>query len=493
MGTQNTKRVEMNGILAYGAYIPRLRLQRSVVVAANAWFNSALKSLGKGERAMANWDEDSITMAVESARDCLRGLDRGVISSVVLASTSAPNADRQNAGIVKEALNLRDATGSMDAAGGQRAGTSALIQALQSTAGSSRSVLWVASEKRRSRAGSENELLNGDAASALLIGVGDPIARFVGSYSVTVDFVDHFRVTDADFDYGWESRWVRDEGYNKILAASLKEGLRSLEIAAAKVDHLIVAVPVKGVPEGIAKMVGIRPEAVRDVLGSAVGYTGVAHPGLMLAHTLESAKPGELIVVSGFGQGCDVLVFEVTQAVGPMAQERRVSHWLARRKAESNYVKFLSFNGLLEMDKGMRAEADFKQPLSALYRSRKTVLGLVGGRSRETGAVQFPRSEISVDTNDHAVGGQEDYPLADKHARILSHTADNLCYTPDPPAYYGMIEFEGGGRMFAEFADVDPELIEVGRELSMMFRIKDTDTRRGFTKYFWKAVPLAKP
>jgi hydroxymethylglutaryl-CoA synthase len=480
-----------SGILAYGAYIPRLRLQRSSVVAANGWFNGALKSLAKGERAMGNWDEDSITMAVEASRDCLQAVDRGSISSVVLASTSAPNADRQNAGIVKEALNLQDATGSLDAGGGQRAGTSALVQALMSSAGSGKPILCVASEKRKFRAGSENELLNGDAAVALLVGVGNPIARFVGSHSVTIDFVDHFRAMDSEFDYGWESRWVRDEGHNKILADGLRDGLRILEIAPASVDHLIIAVAVNGVPEGIAKKAGIRTEVVRNTLGATVGYTGVAHPALMLAQALETAKPGELIVVASFGQGCDILVFEVTEAINRLPKSRGVARWLNRRKPEGNYIRFLAFNGLLDMDKGMRAEADFKQPLTALYRNRKTVLGLVGGRSIQTGTIQFPRSQISVNTNDHAVGTQEDYPLAERRARILSHTADNLCYSPDPPAYYGMIEFDGGGRMFVEFADVDPEMIDVGREVQMMFRIKDTDSRRGFTKYFWKAVPVA--
>ncbi|MDP6515270.1 MAG: 3-hydroxy-3-methylglutaryl CoA synthase, partial [Alphaproteobacteria bacterium] len=63
----------MIGITAYGAYIPRLRLSRQAAVAANGWFNPALAALAKGERAMANWDEDSLTMAVEAARDCLDG------------------------------------------------------------------------------------------------------------------------------------------------------------------------------------------------------------------------------------------------------------------------------------------------------------------------------------------------------------------------------------------------------------------------------------
>ena len=59
------------GIHAFGGYVPRLRLQRRTIAEANAWFNPALEALGRGERAIAGWDEDSITMAVEAARDCL--------------------------------------------------------------------------------------------------------------------------------------------------------------------------------------------------------------------------------------------------------------------------------------------------------------------------------------------------------------------------------------------------------------------------------------
>ena len=60
----------MVGIVAYGAYVPRLRLSRQAVYDANKWFAAGLRGLAKGERSMANWDEDSITMAVEASRDC---------------------------------------------------------------------------------------------------------------------------------------------------------------------------------------------------------------------------------------------------------------------------------------------------------------------------------------------------------------------------------------------------------------------------------------
>ena len=146
----------MPGIVAYGAYGPRLRLQRSAVLQAHAWFSPALKSLAKGERSVANWDEDVITMATEAARDCAPPVLHSRIDTVLLASTTAPYADRQNAGIVKEALNLPDTVATADLGGSQRAGTSALIQALRSTGGGAEAVLCLAAERAKARPASES-------------------------------------------------------------------------------------------------------------------------------------------------------------------------------------------------------------------------------------------------------------------------------------------------------------------------------------------------
>src|SRR5206468_6053477 len=95
------------GILSFGAYVPRLRLQRTAIAAANAWFSPGLRGMARGERSMANWDEDTVTMAVEAARDCLAGSDAGSVAALSLASTTHPFDDRQNTSIVAGALNLR--------------------------------------------------------------------------------------------------------------------------------------------------------------------------------------------------------------------------------------------------------------------------------------------------------------------------------------------------------------------------------------------------
>ena len=56
-----------------------------------------------------------------------------------------------------------------------------------------------------------------------------------------------------------------------------------------------------------------------------------------------------------------------------------------------------------------------------------------------------------------------------------------------------MIVFEDGGRLMADFTDVGKGEIDVGMPVRMMFRVKDYDERRGFRRYFWKAVPADLP
>lgn len=477
------------GILAFGAYIPLRRLQRASIYAANAWFAPELKGLSKGERAIANWDEDAITMAVEAARDALTGYERANIGGLSLASTTLPFADRLNAGVVKEALNLSDTVSASDSTGSQRAGTSALIQALKAAASDAAPRLCIAADMRKALPASEAELTYGDAAAAMLVGSGEPIAKFLGAHSVTIDFVDHFRATGVDFDYTWESRWIRDEGYMKIAADAFMTALKAFGINGAAVDRCAIAISARGVAEAIAKKAGVSPAALIDVLSATVGDTGAAHPLLMLASALERAQPGEKIVVAAFGQGLDVLLLEATSALAQLPARMGVARSIARRKPDENYLRFLFHRGILQLNAGMRAEKDEKQPGTTLYRNRKAVLGLVGGRCTKTGTVQFPKSDISINPNDHGIGTQEDYPLAEKPARIATHTADSLTYSPDPPACYGMVDFEGGGRLTTEFVDVDPAKLAVGDAMRMVFRIKALDEMRHFKRYFWKAAP----
>ena len=63
-------------------------------------------------------------------------------------------------------------------------------------------------------------------------------------------------------------------------------------------------------------------------------------------------------------------------------------------------------------------------------------------------------------------------------------------YSVNPPNYYGIVSFEEGGRIMMDFTDVGEGEIESGKDVKMVFRIKAIDEARGFTRYFWKAVPI---
>ncbi|MBS0472171.1 MAG: hydroxymethylglutaryl-CoA synthase family protein [Proteobacteria bacterium] len=485
----------MVGITAYGAYIPRRRLQRKAVAEANAWFAPNLAGGAKGERAMANWDEDAVTMAFEAARDCLPASDpakdRAHVDAITFASTTLPFADRLNAGIVAAALGLPKAITSLDVSSSLRCGTSAMIAVLDSvTSGRAASPLLVASDKRKARVASAQELAYGDAAAAFAFGGDKVIAEFLGAHTVTLDFVDHFRGEGEDFDYGWEERWIRDEGYSKIVPAAVKTLLEKTGTAPGDIAHLILPCPFAKLDQTLAKQCGIDPARVRDNLAGTVGDSGAAHALLMLSQVLETAKPGDKILVVQFAQGADVILFEVTPSIASLPKRSGVSGSLARRKEETNYLKYLGFNGLIELEKGMRAEVDKRTALTVLYRKGDMLTSLEGGKCRVCGTAQYPLSRICVNPNCKAVDSQDPYGFSESKGTVLSWSADFLTYALDPPNHYGMITFAEGGRLMADITDVEQGQIDTGAKVRMAFRIKDFDPKRGFIRYFWKAVPV---
>ncbi|MEM7458540.1 MAG: 3-hydroxy-3-methylglutaryl CoA synthase, partial [Pseudomonadota bacterium] len=176
----------MNGISAFGAYVPQMRLERSAIATAHGWLVPALKGRGKGARALADWDEDSVTLAVEAARSALPDEDRSQLDSLVFASTTSPFDLRLNAGIVAAALDLDTNTSCHDAAGSERAGLSALIAALKVPG---ECTLITAADRLRPKAASTAEIETGHAGAAMVVSSNNVAAAYLGHASQTEDFV----------------------------------------------------------------------------------------------------------------------------------------------------------------------------------------------------------------------------------------------------------------------------------------------------------------
>ncbi|MEC9357997.1 MAG: OB-fold domain-containing protein [Pseudomonadota bacterium] len=478
-------------ITGYGAYIPRLRLSRKAVVDANAWFAPNLRGRGKGTRAMANWDEDSITMAVAAARDCLgKADDREHLRDVLLASSTLPFAERLNAGVACGALRLPEQVSAVDLTGTQTAALAGLSQALAGVGAGRGPALLLAADVRKTLAASSQELDYGDGAAALRLGTQDLIAEIIGEAALTTDFVDRFRLGSESIDYHWEERWVRDEGIAKLMPRVVGDALTAAGLRADAVDHFIFPSTFAKADVQLAKQCGIRAEAVVDNLAASVGDSGVAHGLLLLAATLEQAQAGRIIVLAQFGNGARAFVLRTTDRIGHFRPRTGVAGWLARGVEEHSYTRYLVYKDQLPVERGMRGEQDRKTALTTAFRHRDALLGFVAGRCRTTGAVSFPPSRFSYTPGAAALDTQEPYPLAERRGRVLSWSAEYLSFHLSPPHQYGQVDFEGGGRVLMDFTDVSPGDIATGTVVEPVFRIKDIDDLRGYKRYFWKAVPL---
>jgi len=486
----------MRGILSCGGYIPQRRLNRMSICEQMGWFAPAIMSVAQGEKAFCNWDEDALTMAVAASRDCLAGTKKSEVDGVMICSTTMPFVDRLNAGILKTALNLKDDVMAEDHSGSIRCGTSGLITALNIVkSGERKRILVTASDMRETRTAYFYEMWFGDGAGSVLVGEGDVIAEFLGSYSVTHDFVDHYRGAGRKYDYMWEERWMRDEGYSKIIPQAVKGLFGKLGITMNDVDKFVFPCFFKAEQRSIAKALGATPDKLADNLHEVMGESGCAHALVMLSLALENSKPGDRILLAGFGQGADALYFKVTDNILKLKEAKGrlgVTGSLAAGKTNNQYTKYLKFRNLIQTEMGIRAEVSCQTAMTVLWRNRKMLTGLVGGKCTKCGTPQFPKMGICVNPKCLALNSQEDYEFADIPAVIKTFTADMLAVSVEPPTLYGMVQFEGGGRFMADFTDCEPLDVSVGQPVKFSFRKRYTDEGRGFTGYFWKAVPISK-
>src|SRR5436189_4033207 len=254
----------MVGITSYGAYIPMLRLGLG-------------GKPGGPEKAVANWDEDAVTMAVAAAIDCLRGVDRTTVDGVFFASTSYPLKEKQAAGLVARALDLRRDVMTADVGDSLRAGTTALRTAFDAVkAGSAQRVLVVAGETRMAAPRSALEPSLGDGGAAFLVGAEDVALSLAASHTVADEIIDVWRAEGDPFVHAWEDRFVVDHGYR----TSVREVVRGL---LAKAGHgpkdfakLVLYGPDARSHAALVRELGFEPALAQDALFGKVGNAGTA-------------------------------------------------------------------------------------------------------------------------------------------------------------------------------------------------------------------------
>ena len=132
---------------------------------------------------------------------------------------------------------------------------------------------------------------------------------------------------------------MRDEGIAKLMPKAVRQALEQAGVAAGDIDRFIFPSTFAKADAQLAKACGIRAEAVAPNLADSVGDTGVAHGLLLLAQVLETAQPGQRILLAQFGGGAQALLLKVTEAIGAFRPRVGVSGWLERGVVEHSYTR----------------------------------------------------------------------------------------------------------------------------------------------------------
>jgi 3-hydroxy-3-methylglutaryl CoA synthase len=464
------------GIAAHGVYVPKYRLGPATL----GW-NSPI------ERAVANFDEDSVTMAVAAGRECLRGRDRQQIDGLIFASTTPPYAEKQCAAIVATALDLRHDIFTADLTDVLRAGTSALRTALDAVAaGSAQQVLVVAADSRQGPPRGELERNSGDGAAAILISNSEYLAELAGFHSVSENMLDSWRAPGDAFVRSWEDRFATEEGLERIVTGAVAEFLTRQKIGPEAVALAAIYAPDQRKHGRLAGQLGFTPQQVQDPLFGRLGNTGAAFPLMLLIGALEQAEPDQLLLTVSYGDGSDVVGFRTTAALQlAVADSPGLSGFLDAKQLLPHYETYARWREVWTSDDAARRPEPASPSVTALWRDSDRNLRLYGARCNSCGYLQYPPQKVCVNCQTR----EETTPvrLSEQKGTLFTYSMDYIAGAVDTPLVVSAVDFDDGGRMICMLTDREIDQVHIGMPVEMSFR--KLRVVNGIHNYYWKAIP----
>ena len=298
------------GISSYGVYIPKYRIKSDEYVKVWGYFAAARVK----EKAVARFDEDSLTMAVEASINALEnaGLQPESLDALYFATTTPPYEEKLLSASLASSLGCRKDIALADYTNSTRDGVTALLSCMDFVrSGRGKWALAVASDNPISTPESDLEHGLGASATAFLVGSGDVIAEFEDACQV-----------------GWESWGGRFRRYGKkhtvvlgitplerveytgLLSYVIKRLMEKRNLKIKDVKYLVLHQIDGRMPYRIAASLGFNDEQIRDsMLVSLVGDTGVCSSLIGFVNVLDKAEPGDRILVASYGSGAGADAF----------------------------------------------------------------------------------------------------------------------------------------------------------------------------------------
>ncbi|MEM2899510.1 MAG: 3-oxoacyl-[acyl-carrier-protein] synthase III C-terminal domain-containing protein, partial [Thermoplasmata archaeon] len=312
------------GIVGLGSFIPAYRIKIEEVartLGANA--EGIKKGNGVEEKAVPNYDQDTITMGVDASYRALihagLGLDGKQISSIYFGSTSRPYLIKAGAITIAEAIGATPNVRVQDIDGSFACAANAFYDALTYTSlecekkankavaedgglGLRENVLVVGADFPRVPESDTLNQTSGAGAAAFVFGREDVIAEVVSHAVYTTDTPDGWRLPEGELVS--QGRFALEPAYFLHVTESIKGALKRANLEGKDIGHVAIYNPVTSNCMRIAKTFGFSENAMLPTrLNAKIGNCGSASVLLSLAYALERAQPNEYVLMTSYGLG----------------------------------------------------------------------------------------------------------------------------------------------------------------------------------------------
>jgi hydroxymethylglutaryl-CoA synthase len=321
----NNKKFSKVGIIGFGSYVPRLRIKIEDI--AQVYGKSAeqiIGSLGVKQKAVADRDEDTVTLAVEAARQALvrAKISPEKLGVVLVGSESHPYAVKPTGSIVAQILGVGNDYLTADLEFACKAGTSAVIMiAAMIESGLIEAGLAIGSDVAQSQPGDALEYTAGAGAGALILGNKKFkwLAELNRVSSLTSDTPDFWRREGEKYP-AHAGRFTAEPAYFKHVIGSTQKFLEKTKTKISDYNHVVLHMPNAKFPRRAAAKLGIsHDQLTAGLVVPEIGnpYSGASMIGLN--SVLEHARPKQRVLVTSYGSGAgsDSLSFTVIKKSSP--------------------------------------------------------------------------------------------------------------------------------------------------------------------------------
>jgi hydroxymethylglutaryl-CoA synthase len=344
------------GVVSWGAYIPKYRIRTEEV--ARIWGDDPLRIVDVylvDEKSVEGLDEDAVTIAVEAARRAIRraGIDPRRIGAVYAGTESKPYAVKPISSILVDALGLSNNVFAVDMEFACKAGSEGLVAAIGLVdSGRAEYGMTVGTDTSQGEPGEHLEYSASSGGAALIVGKDGVAAELEAMYSFVSDTPDFWRREGSPYPMHGEG-FTGEPAYFRHIVGAAKGLMEKYGYKPSDFTYVVFHQPNGRFPVRAASMLNIPMEKIKPgIVVTHIGNTYNASALMGFARVLDTAKPGDkiLLVPFGSGAGSNAFVFTVTDLIAerqktgvPTVEE------MLRDKIYIDYAQYLKMRKMIKL------------------------------------------------------------------------------------------------------------------------------------------------